>query len=234
KSRKLEQIERVATAYHEAGHAVLQALLTDADPLHKVTIIPRGQSLGTTFSLPEKDRYGYSRKYLLASMKVLCGGRIAEAKKTGDVSSGASMDIRMATAYARAMVLEWGMSQRLGFVSYGGHDTRELFMAEKDYSPETARMIDEEVRRLIDDSFAEAERLIESNWDKVCAVAEALLKYETLQKEDVDKILRGEVFEKPTVAELLAAAPPPAKPTRPSPPPQPGTDDLGGMVPSPA
>jgi len=234
KSRKLEQIERVATAYHEAGHAVLQAMLGDADPLHKVTIIPRGQSLGTTFSLPEKDRYGYSKRYLLASMRVLCGGRIAEAKKTGDISSGASMDIRMATAYARAMVLEWGMSQRLGFVSYSGHDTREMFMPERDFSPETARIIDEEVRRLIDDAYADAERVIEGNWDKVCAVAEALLKFETLQKEDVDRILRGEALDKLTVAEMLTPPAHAKPPVRPAPPPQPGTDDLGGMVPSPA
>ena len=118
KSRKIEQQERVATAYHEAGHAVLQMLLPDADPLHKVTIIPRGQAMGVTFSLPEKDRYGYARRYLHATMRVLCGGRVAEARKTGDVSSGASMDIKMVTTYARAMVLEWGMSERLGFVRY--------------------------------------------------------------------------------------------------------------------
>jgi len=236
KSRKVEQIERVATAYHEAGHAVLQALLDDADPLHKVTIIPRGQMGGATFSLPEKDRYGYSRKFLLATMRVLCGGRIAEAKKTGDVSSGASQDIRMATQYARAMVLEWGMSQRLGFVSYSGQDTRESYIPERDYSPETARMIDEEVRRLIDDAFGEAERLLETHWDAVVAVAEALLKYETLQREEVDRLMRGEALDKLTVAEMLANAnaantrPPSAKPT----PPKAGTDDLGGMVPSPA
>src|SRR5690606_598680 len=109
KSRRIEEEERVATAYHEAGHAVVQALLKDADPVHKVTIIPRGQAMGATFSLPEKDRYGYGRKYLEATMRTLCGGRIAEEKKTSDVSSGAAMDIKMATAYARHMILEWGM-----------------------------------------------------------------------------------------------------------------------------
>jgi len=235
KSRKVEQIERVATAYHEAGHAVLQAMLDDADPLHKVTIIPRGQMGGATFSLPEKDRYGYSRKFLLATMRVLCGGRIAEQKKTGDVSSGAAMDIRMATQYARAMVLEWGMSPRLGFVSYGGHDSREMFVAERDYSPETARMIDEEVRRMIDDAYADAERVLEAHWSKVTAVAEALLKYETLQREEVEKLLRGEVLDKPTVAEMMAAAPAATKPPpKAAPPRDPGPDELGGMMPSPA
>ena len=239
RSRRVEQQERVATAYHEAGHAVLQSMLADADPLHKVTIIPRGQAMGVTFSLPEKDRYGYARKWLLATMRVLCGGRIAESRKTGDVSSGAAMDIRMATAYARAMVLEWGMSQRLGFVSYVGHDTREMFLPERDYSPETARIIDEEVRRLVDEAFHEAERLLETNWEKVVAVAEALLKYETLQKDEVERLMRGERLERPSVAEMLAAGPqraasrtPPA--STPGEPGQSGTDDLGGILPTPA
>ena len=177
KSRKLEEVERVATAYHEDGHTVVQALLPDADPLHKVTIIPRGQALGATFSLPEKDRYGYARRYLEATMRVLCGGRIAEERKTGDVSSGAGMDIRMATAYARHMVLEWGMSERLGFVNYAGSDTREMFQADKDYSPDTAKIIDEEIRRLIDAAYEDARRVIDQNWDKIVAIADALLRF---------------------------------------------------------
>ncbi|MBX3356151.1 MAG: ATP-dependent zinc metalloprotease FtsH [Phycisphaeraceae bacterium] len=234
KSRKVEQIERVATAYHEAGHTVLQAMLNDADPLHKVTIIPRGQMGGATFSLPEKDRYGYSRKFLLATMRVLCGGRIAEAKKTGDVSSGAAMDIRMATQYARAMVLEWGMSQRLGFVSYTGADTRDMFVPDRDYSPETARIIDEEIRRLIDDAFTDAERLLEAHWDQVVAVAEALLKFETLQREEVDKLMRGEALDRPTVAEMISVQSKSAAPPRPTPPRESGPDEVGGMMPSPA
>ncbi|MDZ4755534.1 MAG: ATP-dependent zinc metalloprotease FtsH [Phycisphaerae bacterium] len=235
KSRKFEQQERVATAYHEAGHTVIQALLPDVDPLHKVTIIPRGQAMGATFSLPEKDRYGFSLKYLSATMRVLCGGRIAEQRKTGDVSSGASMDIRMATSYARHMILDWGMSTRLGFVNYSGSDTREQFIPEKDYSPETARIIDEEIRRIIDEAYADADRILTENWDHVVAIAESLLKHETLQREDVDRIMRGERIDKPTVAELLAAeAAKPAKPTI-APPPRPEPDGgLGGAMPSPA
>ena len=203
KSRKIEQEERIATAYHEAGHAVLQVLLDDADPLHKVTIIPRGQAMGATFSLPEKDRYGYSRRHLLATMRILCGGRIAEERKTQDISSGASMDIRMATAYARTMVLQWGMSDRLGFVNYAGSDDRESFLPEKDYSPETARVIDEEVRKLIDSAYADATKMVNDHWTEIMGVAEALLNVETLSKDDVDRIMRGEVFVRPTVAELL-------------------------------
>jgi cell division protease FtsH len=229
KSRKIEQQERIATAYHEAGHAVLQMLLPDADPLHKVTIIPRGQAMGVTFSLPEKDRYGYAQRYLSATMRVLCGGRLAEARKTGDISSGASMDIKMVTTYARAMVLEWGMSEKLGFVRYAGDDSRESFLPEKDYSDDTARMIDEEVRRMADAAYADAKAMVESNWDKITAVAEALLRLETLQREEVERLMRGEQVERPTVAQMLAA-----KPAAAPAPPQVGDEPLGGAVPSPA
>ncbi len=234
KSRKIEQQERVATAYHEAGHAVLQMLLEHADPLHKVTIIPRGQAMGATFSLPEKDRYGYGRKHVLASLRVLCGGRIAEERKTGDVSSGASMDIKMCTQYARAMILQWGMSDRLGFVNYAGSDSREMFLPEKDYSPETARVIDEETRRFIDEAYTEATSLLEQNWDKVVGVAEALLKYETLQRDDVDRLMRGESIGRPTIADMLtveASRPRPA--TTDAKPAQDGPE-FGGALPTPA
>jgi cell division protease FtsH len=238
KSRKIEQQERIATAYHEAGHAVVQAILPDADPLHKVTIIPRGQAMGATFSLPEKDRYGFSRRWLNATMRVLCGGRIAEERKTGDVSSGAAMDIKMATTYARSMILEWGMSERLGFVNYAGTDSREAFIPERDYSPETARIIDEEIKRVIDEAYADAERLISLHWDKVVAIAEALLKFETLSRDEVDRIMRGERLDKPTVAELLASeAAKPMKPVAPPPPPtgsKASDEDLGGVLPTPA
>jgi cell division protease FtsH len=238
KSRKVEEQERVATAYHEAGHAVVQSALEHADPVHKVTIIPRGQAMGATFSLPEKDRYGFARKHLLDTMRVLCSGRIAEERKTKDVSSGAAMDIQMATQYARHMILEWGMSTRLGFVNYAGQDTREVYMAERDYSDETAHMIDQEVRQLIDDAYADATRLITDKWDYVVAVAEALLKYETLQGEDIERILRGERLDKPTVAELLEAeaaktTTPPAKPSA-NPRPHDGEEPTSDMMPSPA
>ena len=216
--RKIEEEDRVATAYHEAGHAVVQAVLKDAaDPVHKVTIIPRGQSLGATFSLPEKDRYGYARKFLLATMRVLCGGRIAEQRKTNDISSGAAMDIQQVTQFAKLMILDWGMSDRLGFVNYSGSESaRETFLPEREYSDDTARTIDEEVKRLIDEAYSESTRILDENWDKVVAVAEALLKYETLQGDEVHRLLAGERLDKPTVAELLeaeaaksAAAPPP-------------------------
>jgi cell division protease FtsH len=205
KSRKIEQTERIGTAYHEAGHAVVQKLLPEVDPLHKVTIIPRGQAMGSTMSLPEKDRYGYGAKYMKAMMRVLCAGRIAEHRKTGDVSSGAAMDIRMATRYARHMVLEWGMSDKLGFVDYMSPDREQTMAPERPYSDFTAQIIDDEIRVMIDHAFNDAQRMVDENWDKVQAIAEALLKYETLSADDVDRIMKGQELHRPTVSDLLDA-----------------------------
>jgi cell division protease FtsH len=206
KSRVREQEENKLVAYHEAGHAVLQKMLPDGDPLHKVTIIARGASGGATFSLPEKDRFGYGIKWLKASLRVACGGRIAEEKAMGDASSGAVSDIQQVTQIARTMVLEWGMSEKLGFVRYAPVDTRETFIPEKDYSQETAHLIDEEVRRIVDDAYGDAKQILEANWDKVVLVAEALLKHETLSGDDVDRLMSGQALTRPTVAEMLVAA----------------------------
>ena len=203
KSRVREVEENKLTAYHEAGHAILQAMLSDADPLHKVTIIPRGQFGGATFSMPEKDRMGYSLKWIKATMRVVCGGRIAEEIAMGDVSSGAAQDISQATQLARAMVLEWGMSEKLGFVRYAGNDTRDSFLPEKDYSDETARIIDEEIRRIVDEAYSDAERMLRDRWDRVEALADALLKHETLTGDEVHAIIRGEELNKPSVSDLL-------------------------------
>jgi cell division protease FtsH len=205
KSRVREKEENKLVAYHEAGHAVAQVLLPDADPLHKVTIIPRGAAGGATFSLPEKDRMGYSVKYLLAMMRMACGGRIAEQRAMGDMSSGAAQDIAQVTKIARTMIEEWGMSERLGFIRYTGSDTREMYLADRGYSEATSRLIDEEVRRIVDEAYRDCERLLEENWAKVEAVAQALLRYETLSADEVHRLMRGEQLNKPTVSELLAA-----------------------------
>ncbi|HRW56101.1 MAG TPA: ATP-dependent zinc metalloprotease FtsH, partial [Phycisphaerae bacterium] len=235
KSRKIEEKERIATAYHEAGHAVLQVVLEDADPLHKVTIIPRGQALGATMSLPEKDRYGYAKRWLIATMRVMCGGRIAEEKHSGDISSGAAMDIEQVTRLARAMVIEWGMSDKLGFVKYSPLDRNEFGMGEKVYSDDTAHDIDDEVRRLSTEAYEDATRLLEKNWDSVVAVAEALLKHESLDAEEVAKLCRGETLDKPTLSGLIAEEKPPSPPiaqARPiKQPPEP--DFPGGSLPQP-
>jgi cell division protease FtsH len=231
-----EKDENRLVAYHEAGHAVLQAMLKDADPLHKVTIIPRGSSGGATFSLPEKDRMGYGLKWICATMRVLCGGRIAEERAMQDVSSGASQDIAQTTQLARTMVLEWGMSPKLGFVRYSPMDSREMYLPERDYSDSTARVIDEEIRRIVDEAYADATSMLTEHWEKVEAVAEALLRYETLSADDVHKVMRGEELGRPTIADLL-------KQTRragPITPPATGVSDSGepggatDAVPSPA
>jgi cell division protease FtsH len=238
KSRVREKEENKLVAYHEAGHAVLQALLKDSDPLHKVTIIPRGQSGGATFSLPEKDRMGYSLKWLHATMRVICGGRIAEAKAMDDVSSGASSDIQQVTRLARAMILEWGMSSKLGFINYMGEDSREMYIPDKDYSDDTARVIDEEIRRLVDEAYADAERMLLDNWEKVEAVAQALLKYENLTADEVHTLMRGESLGRSTVADLLGSGPSgPAKGNKPAEPKaaEDGETDMpGDTVPDPA
>ncbi|MGP1273396.1 MAG: ATP-dependent zinc metalloprotease FtsH [Phycisphaerales bacterium] len=203
KSRVREADENKLTAYHEAGHAILQVLLKDADPLHKVTIIPRGQMGGATFSLPERDRMGVSLKWLNATMRMACGGRIAEEKAMSDVSSGAVSDIAQVTNMARSMVLEWGMSPRLGFIRYAGSDTRESFVPEREYSEATAHAIDEEIRRIVDEAYGDAARLLDENWEHVEALASALLRYETLSGEEVRQIMRGEPLSRPSVSHLL-------------------------------
>lgn len=235
RSRKIEEEERIATAYHEAGHAVIQKLMKNADPLHKVTIIPRGRAMGATMSLPEKDRYGYGRKYLHDTMRVLCGGRIAELKKTEDISSGAAMDIHMATESARHMILEWGMSDKLGFIDYTPNSGPDSFMPERAYSDGTAKIIDEEIKRLIDEAYADAQKIIDENWEKVVAIAEALLKHETLTAEEVDKLFKGEKLRKSSVSDLLEMEfDKPLSSTFPTFDDEDGLDDAPGAFPSPA
>jgi cell division protease FtsH len=206
KSRVMDEKEKQATAYHEAGHAVVQWLLRpDTDPLHKVTIIPRGRALGATMALPEKDRYSYSKRWCTAFIKVTFGGRIAEEMFTGDTNSGVMGDIRQATGVARKMVTEWGMNERLGFVFYGEDDSNPNagLINTKEYSEDTARQIDEEVKKLIDTLYDQTRKLLQENKDRVEAVARALIQYETLDTNDIDRIMNGETLSKPTVSELL-------------------------------
>ena len=208
KSRVIDEKEKVATAYHEAGHAVVQFLLRpDADPIHKVTIIPRGNFGGATMALPEKDRNNLSRKWCIATMKVCFGGRIAEEMFCGDVNTGALGDIRQATGIARKMVRDWGMNDRLGFVFYGEDDNKPSMFGDfgggREYSEETAKAIDEEVKKLIDSLYEETRQLLEANRDRVEAMAKALVRYETLDSNDIDRIMRGDNLTKPTVSDLL-------------------------------
>ncbi len=209
KSRVIDQNEREITAYHEAGHTLVQSLLKEADPLHKVSIIPRGPMGGATFALPEKDRTMFTRRYCMALLQVCFGGRIAEAMFCDDISSGAQSDIEQATRIARQMILTWGMSDQLGPISYGGDsagkDYAMFLPAEREYSEKTAEAIDGEVKRILDEAYTHARELIEENKTRLEAIAQALLKYETLDADDVRLILEGGQLDKPTVGDLLAA-----------------------------
>ena len=239
RSRVIEDKDRELTAYHEAGHAVAQSLLKDADPVHKVSIIPRGPYGGATFSLPEKDRMTVNRSYVQATLRVLCAGRIAEELLGHDTNSGAEGDIRQATQLARRMITDWGMSERLGFVYYG-EDVPRLgpfdFYMPKEIATRTAELIDEEVKRVIDEAYADTRRLLEQNRDKLVAVAQALLKYETLDGEEVRAIIRGEQLDRPTVADLIAAEQEHRKPDLPplARPVQRPPDEEPGALPTPA
>lgn len=204
KSRVIDKYEKQLTGYHESGHAFVQYMLEDADPLHKVSVIPRGPMGGATFALPEKDRTMFTKKYCMALMQVCFGGRIAEKLFFDDISSGAQSDIQQATKLAKQMVLSWGMSDELGPISYAREDNGMLaFANSKDYSEKTAEEIDKEVRKLTEKAYNSAKKLIEENKDKVKAMSEALLKYETLDVEDVKLILSGGKLDKPTVNTLL-------------------------------
>lgn len=218
KSRVIDEQERIITAYHEAGHTVIQCLLEDADPLHKVSIIPRGPMGGATFALPEKDRTMYTRRYCMALMQVCYGGRVGEELFCDDISSGAQGDIEQATNIAKQMVSTWGMSDVLGLVSYSMESPlMESYglPAEKEYSDKTAREIDQEIKALTGEAYKKARILLEEKRDNLHDVAQALLKYETLDANEVMTIIKGEQLDKPTVGDLLAAeqAKTPAKDT---------------------
>jgi cell division protease FtsH len=205
KSHVIDEREKEMTAYHEAGHAMVQLLIPGADPLHKVSIIPRGQMGGATFSLPEKDRYLYTRNYCLSFIRIAVAGRIAGQMFCGDVDSGAASDIALATELARRMVMDWGMSDRLGFVRYGPDLGRValLDLVGKEYSEKTAEVIDEEIKSIMVSAERDTKTLLESRRQAVEEVAKALLKYETLSGEEVRQIVDGKTLDKPTVGDLL-------------------------------
>ncbi|HXM33108.1 MAG TPA: ATP-dependent zinc metalloprotease FtsH [Chthoniobacterales bacterium] len=193
RSMALSEKEKTNTAYHEAGHALLLELLPHTEPLHKVTIIPRGPSLGSTMWLPEEDKYTNRKNELLAGLAVGMGGRVAEEIVFGDVTNGARGDIKTATAIARRMVCEWGMSEKMGMVEYGEHEDyvflgRDISRA-RDYSEATAEQIDGEVRKLIDDAYQNAKKVLTAHRDKLEVIAKALLEYETLDGAQIKEII---------------------------------------------
>ncbi len=197
RSLVMSESERKLTAYHESGHAIVGLNVPDHDPVYKVTIIPRGRALGVTMFLPEEDRYSYSKQRLMSQMKSLYGGRLAEELVFGPayVTTGASNDIERATEIARNMVTKWGLSEKLGPLTYT-EDDGEIFLGRsvtrhKQVSDVTAHAIDEEVRLLIDTCYGEAKRILEANRDKLDLMANALLKYETIDEQQIKDIMDG-------------------------------------------
>ena len=187
--------ERVNTAYHESGHTVVARLLPNTDPVHKVTIIPRGRALGVTMQLPTEDRYSHDREYLLSTIAVLMAGRIAEEVFMHQMTTGAANDFERATELARNMVSRWGMSDRLGTRVYGENQS-EVFLGRdvtthKNLSDAMAQLVDAEIRRIVDEQYGRARRIIETNKDKVETMAGMLLEWETLETDQINDIMEG-------------------------------------------
>ena len=201
RSMAMTDEDKKCTAWHEAGHALVNVVLKHTHPLHKVTIIPRGQALGATMYLPKDDVLNRKRKELLDIIAVTMAGRISEEIVSDDISSGAAGDIQQATTMARAMICQWGMSDKLGMVQYGDANEyvflgREMARS-KDYSEHTAQEIDNEVKRIIDEAFKRAKDIIDSNRDKLEVIANCLLEYETLEGSQVEEIIRTGRFTPP-------------------------------------
>jgi len=195
KSMVMPEEERRNTAYHESGHALIGKLLPKCDPVHKVTIIPRGRALGVTMSLPAQDRYSYDREYMLSQISMLFGGRIAEEVFMDQMTTGASNDFERATALARDMVTRYGMTEALGPMVYAENEG-EVFLGRSvtktnNMSESTLQKVDSEVRRIIDQQYALARRLIEENKDKMHTMAKALLEWETIDGDQLDDIMAG-------------------------------------------
>ena len=208
KSMIMSQEEKRNTAYHEAGHALVAKLLPGADPVHKVSIIPRGMALGVTMQVPLDDRHSYTREYILISLAIRFGGRAAEELILGHITTGAADDIEKATDWARKMICEWGMSDKLGPMTFGKKE-EQIFLGRdftqlQDYSEHTAVEIDTEVRRIIQESYQQAKDLLSANIDVLHKIAEALLEKEVLDGAEIDEIIR--TYGRGTAAAALNVA----------------------------
>ncbi len=204
RSMVMSESEKKLTAYHEAGHAIVGLFVPEHDPVHKVTIIPRGRALGVTMFLPEGDRYSHTKEYLESKISSLFGGRIAEAVIFGadKVTTGASNDIQKATELARNMVTKWGLSAKLGPLTFGD-DEREVFLGHavarhKEISESTSGIIDQEVRDIVDRNYQRAETILKANLEQLHTMAEALIKYETINTEQIDDIMSGRPIREPS------------------------------------
>ena len=214
----ISEEERRITAYHEAGHALVAKFVPGTDPVHKVTIIPRGMALGLTQQVPLDDRHTYSREYLLGDLAVFFGGRAAEELVLGSITTGAGNDIERATELARKMVCEWGMSDSMGPLTFGKKE-EQIFLGREiaqhqDYSEDTALKIDHEVKRFVTEAYTRAQDILVQYKPRLTEMADALLARETLDSEQVRRIVAGEPLDDPTPA---APAAPQVAPTAPKP-----------------
>ena len=195
RSMVISEKEKKTTAYHEAGHALVAVLLPGTDPIHKVTIIPRGRALGVTMQLPMDEQHTYQRNYLINSLAILMGGRCAEEICLGEMTTGAGNDIERATEMARKMVCEWGMSEKMGPLTYGAKEEQVFlgkdFSSQKNFSDQTAKLIDQEVKTLVMGGYTRATELLKQNRDKLEEMAQALLEHETLNAKNIQNILDG-------------------------------------------
>jgi cell division protease FtsH len=241
RSRVIADEDRIVIARHEAGHAVVSALIPGAEPVHKITIIPRGMALGATMFLPEKDRLDYSKKRAEAALSVAYGGRVAEELTGDDISAGAANDIAHATELARTMVCEWGFSTRVGPVRYTERTGSEFLGTEltagRFHSEETARVIDEEVKRICDGAYQRTKSILETHRADLERVTQALLQYETITGAELKALLAGqgvETLRPPAPAPAPPPAPAPAVKARPEPRPSRGPSSLpdAGLAPA--
>ena len=200
KSMVMNEREKINTAYHEAGHAIVGRLVPEHDPVHKVSIIPRGRALGVTVYLPEEDKYSLSKRALESQLCSLFGGRIAEELTLGfdGVTTGASNDIERATQLANNMVTKWGLSEKLGPLHYGEDESGMPGAGNVNYSGETSKSIDEEVRRIVDSTYQRAKTLLEDNRDILEAMKDALMEYETIDAEQVEDLMERRKVRPPT------------------------------------
>ncbi|UCV10761.1 ATP-dependent zinc metalloprotease FtsH [Dechloromonas denitrificans] len=210
RSMVMSEEEKMNTAYHESGHAVVAKIMPKSDPVHKVTIIPRGRALGLTMQLPEQDRYAYDRVYLMSRIAVLFGGRIAEELFMNQMTTGASNDFERATSMARDMVTRYGMSDALGPMVYGENEG-EVFLGRsvtthKSVSEATMQQVDAEIRRIIDEQYALARKILEENRDKVEAMTKALLEWETIDAEQINDIMEGKPPRAPKPSQSTSRA----------------------------
>ena len=191
RSMVMSEKEKANTAYHEAGHAIIGRLVPEHDPVHKVTIIPRGRALGVTQYLPEEDRYSMNKRQLNSQLCSLFGGRIAEELIGGidGVTTGASNDIERATQMARNMVTKWGLNEKMGPVLYGEDESQAPGGGNTHYSEDTSREIDQEVRTILNDAYSKAKKLLEDNRDILEAMKDALMEYETIDADQVDDLM---------------------------------------------